>query len=437
MVGIDWHLERSMEQGTLDFNQLWFATYLKSHPTESEDGMARVTIFLRVVRRTESLCLNFCQSRMYDYQMDCGGRATHLVEQVDYGAEFVCCLRRPVDWLSETKESAEENICLAAKSHFNGTNGPTSELDKVSCIIYSSLNTSQRMKGSFRQSCKWLDNTIRSEDISKWRPVEIVLRHVHTQLETRVLSEKMEKNRLEMRRNWHWIWNESQILSSHKFLQQLPPFEAALLQFHDLLHPLWSRIEEMNAFHTAVIPESVFIEQKPFRDLLANLMDWVADRRCEIKSISSLLGDTKLAIFDLANIEARPLLSSEMRANVFILRLYYKRDQLIEFVQKITGGKSINFKRPVFPLVFSDVERFRAVEGALRKFVEDARWCTNPNNSYQIGLVPASSQLDDGEVNTILFSAKKSFNKYQATNEEKLFSGRTLHPKFRFEDRYK
>ena len=39
---------------------------------------------------------------MYNYQVDSGGWATHLVEQVVYGAEILhYTMRRPVDWRKE------------------------------------------------------------------------------------------------------------------------------------------------------------------------------------------------------------------------------------------------------------------------------------------------------------------------------------------------
>lgn len=407
MVGMNSHLEQSVDQGTLDPNELWFGHYLRTTPTEIEDGFARVTIFFRVVRRIETLCQRFVKSRMCDYQVDCGGRATHLVEQVTYGAEFVCSIRRPVDWLLETKDSAEESICLAVKAHFNQASGlESSELDKTSCTVYSSLNSGQGVKSSFRKNWKWMSDIMRFQE-SNWRPLEIVLRHIPTQLQIRLLSDRMEDDRLEMRRSWHWIWNESSFLSNRTFLQHLPPFRAALLRFHDLLQPLWDRIQELHMFRSAspVAPDFVSADLESVRELLDNLMNWMTDRRFEIKTIHSLLGDNKLDIFELAEIEARPLSSHERRANVFILRVDYERDQLIEYIQKMTGDPSPAFERPVFPVVFSGVERLRMIEDALRLFTEDARWSTNENNSYQIGLVPASSRWDDGVIQNILFPA--------------------------------
>ena len=105
MVGINSHMERSLQEKTMDLEKFWFSDYLKASPAEMEDGDARVTAFFRVIRRTESLRQHFIPSHSDDAQ---------LVEQVTYGAEFIFSMQRPVDWLKETKSSAEELIYDAA-----------------------------------------------------------------------------------------------------------------------------------------------------------------------------------------------------------------------------------------------------------------------------------------------------------------------------------
>ena len=55
MLGIDLQLEHAIKQGSLKLNQLWFANYLKPTVTEKKEDAARVTIFFRIVRRTETI----------------------------------------------------------------------------------------------------------------------------------------------------------------------------------------------------------------------------------------------------------------------------------------------------------------------------------------------------------------------------------------------
>jgi hypothetical protein len=112
LLGINSHLKQSIDQGSVDLNLLWFANFLRPCQTEDDENEALVTVFFRVVRRTENQDQQFLDSKMYDYQVESGGWATHLVEQVVYGAELICCMRRSVDWRRETKDRAEENVKL-------------------------------------------------------------------------------------------------------------------------------------------------------------------------------------------------------------------------------------------------------------------------------------------------------------------------------------
>ena len=168
LLGINSHLKDSIEQGFVDLNLLWFADFMRTDPaSEGDENEALISVFFRVVRRTETLDQHFFNSQMYNYQVDSGGWATHLVEQVVYGAELICTMRRPVDWRRESKDSAEENIYLVAKAYFDRIIGPNAintepptELDKMSCRILSSLEDVQPTETSFRQSCEFLRDVV-------------------------------------------------------------------------------------------------------------------------------------------------------------------------------------------------------------------------------------------------------------------------------------
>ncbi len=57
---------------------------------------------------------------MQEFQLMSPSRVTHLVEEITYGSELICCVRRPVDWERETnKENAEKRIYTAAKAYFD------------------------------------------------------------------------------------------------------------------------------------------------------------------------------------------------------------------------------------------------------------------------------------------------------------------------------
>ena len=417
MVGINSHMERSLQEKTMDLEKFWFSDYLKASPAEMEDGDARVTAFFRVIRRTESLRQHFIPSHSDDAQ---------LVEQVTYGAEFIFSMQRPVDWLKETKSSAEELIYDAALVYFddacrrnwNLRVKPPAELENLSCTIFSSLRETAEhaKKDSFKLSCKWLSDAIQiSEEDGqtlKWRPIDILMRQSG---EIRFSSEKLEDDKLEIRRNWQWVSNESRNLLNHRLIQRIAPFEENLIHFRHVLEPLRQYVEEN-------LVESTRESMK----LLADVTDWVKRRSNEINTVHSLLNDNNLPVFDLADIEGRVLLRREKQVKVFILRIDYEEDLLIDYIRKLTGSNASQvFKRPVFPVIFSGPEMFTTIDDALREFAEEARLFSNLNQCYLIGLVPASSHLGDGAIKSFLCPAVNRKRNYQnlMVNENELLAG--------------
>ena len=65
---------------------------------EDEKNVIQIDVYFRFERRTEKIVQeHFTHLKMYDYQLISGGqRATHLVEQVVYGAEFIFSMRKAV-----------------------------------------------------------------------------------------------------------------------------------------------------------------------------------------------------------------------------------------------------------------------------------------------------------------------------------------------------
>jgi hypothetical protein len=423
-------LNESLEQDAVDLNLLWFSNFLKTSPgcCESDENEALVVVFFRVVRRTETLDQQFLDSKLYDYQLESGGWATHLVEHVVYGAELICSMSRPVDWCRETKHSAEENIYLLAKAYFDRIIGPNAinieppaELDKISCRILSSLEDVQPTETSFRQSCEFLRDVINFKEDNQptklWRPIYIVRRQIPKQIETRILLDKIMDDKLKIERKLHWILSESRRISKHPFLTRIPPMERAIYQFISLLQRTESEILKFDV--NLIARKCLENPQGPQQDkitndlkavsdcaLLSNMIDWLMRRRSEIDTIHMLFRDTLLDIFDLEDIETRPPSNFDKRARIFILKIDYIPDPLMECIQDLTGV-SIEpvFKLPVFPAVSSGRKRLSVMRRAFVEFTEEARWGSNEKNSYHIGLAPASLPMEDGTIKTILYPA--------------------------------
>ena len=422
LLGINSHVQQSIEQGFVDLNRLWFADFLRPNVTEFHDNEAVVTAFFRVVRRTETLDRNFLDSKIYEYQLDSGGRATHLVEQVGYGSELICSMRRTVDWRRETKDSVEENIYLAAKAYFerifgpklNNNVDPPTELEKVTCRLLSSLEDVQPTETSFQQSCEFLRDVINFKEDNQpaklWRPIYIVRYQIPGQIETRIFLDKISDKRLKIERKWHWILKESRRILRHPYLNQIPPIARAVYQFLDLLEPIEKEIKQfssMNIIGNKHIQEQVGNEIKIIIDsvLLSDMVNWLIQRRCDIDAMCLLFNGKQMAMYDFAEIESRPLSTIERRARVFVLKVEYNPDPLMKRVQNLIGDPNPIIKIPVFPVMLSGKERLGVISKAFHEFSEEAHWCSNEKNNYQIGLVPVSSALDDAAIKTILYPA--------------------------------
>ncbi|XP_046463118.1 uncharacterized protein LOC124209245 [Daphnia pulex] len=424
LLGINSHVQQSIEQGFVDLDQLWFAEFLRPNVTESRDNEAIVTAFFRVVRRTETLDRQFLESKIYDYQLDSGGRATHLVEQVVYGSELICSMRRTVDWRRETKESVEENIYLVAKAYFerifgpkatsNNNIDPPAELDKLSCRILSSLEDVQPTETSFRQSCEFLRDVINFKEDNQpaklWRPIYIVRCQIPRQIETRIFWDRISDKRLKIERKWHWILKESRRILRHPYLNQIPPIARAVYQFLDLLEPIEKEIKQfnLNVLGKKYTQEQVGSDIKIIIDsvLLSDMVNWLIQRRCDIDAMCLLFKGKQMAMYDIAEIESRPHSTIERRARVFVLKVEYNPDPLMKRVQNLIGDPNPIIKIPVFPVMLSgNKERLAVVSQAFHEFSEEAHWCSNDKNNYQIGLVPVSSALDEATIKTILYPA--------------------------------
>ena len=103
------------------------------------------------------------------------------MQQVIYGAEIICSIRKDVKLQIEKKKNIEDNICRAAKIYIDAAikmnwtklERPPAELDNISCQIFSSVDVGQQvMTGSFLQFCEWFRKNITLASHSKWKPVD-------------------------------------------------------------------------------------------------------------------------------------------------------------------------------------------------------------------------------------------------------------------------
>ena len=410
LLGINSHLMRNINRGVIDLSPLWFAEFIKDIPIEQDKNVAQVTIFLRSICRSESIDQQTIRSTMQYYRKISRGRATHLVEKVNYGAELICQIRRTVDVRYEDKDSVEESIYLAAKSYFNlamqtlwhNFPPPPPDLDNVHCTILDSLNAGQTKHGNFQQCCGWVIQVMAFNNPHKWRPVDIVLSEITLQMEALLQSEKIVDIQFQVDKNkdtFEWIRSQSRIISNYGRLDRVPPLERMLCHFKDLLKPFSKYMEDFQLKLYARTHDQSLKELQLISGSLVAMRDWLMHRRREIQIICSLVKDTQLPMFDLADIETRQPTSTEKRAKVFVLKMDYKQDPLMDSIQKMVGHEEPRFPLPEFSIASCDKKRFEHVALLFNTFDRLHNMLRHGQSQmiYNIGLVPTSSTYRDGD----------------------------------------
>jgi len=412
VLGINAHLRSSIKKESVDLNQLWNGNFLKPNQSKEVSNVAQVTFYFRVVRRIERLHPKFLDSKLNEYQLQSGGLATHLVEQVVYGAEFICSMWRTINCQHETKENVEGIIYSEVEHYFNQIFGQNStspdslaSLDAVKCQILSSLDARNELEGSFRESIQYLMDAMSfDKDDSHWKPIEITLRNIPEQMEARLWLEreadfKFRRDNLEV--TFNWIFNESETLNG-AHLEMFPQFQSVMCQFHFLLGPLGEKIKRLDA---TITPQRVFVVNQ-FSNLLLGMTEWLIQRRSEIEKILRLIKDTQLTVLDLAVIENRTAPNKRNRAKVFVLRAELKPDPLVQFICKfIDHPLGLIASLPVLPILLADKERLQKIRRELDKFSKEAQLNSSldqdERNSYHIGITSEYPNLTDGMITTI------------------------------------
>ncbi|KAK4030178.1 hypothetical protein OUZ56_023154 [Daphnia magna] len=409
ILGINSHLFQNIEKGLPDSHQPWFANYLNEKPnTDDDEKEAQVTAFFRVERRTEILDRNFMRSKMY--QLRSGDRATHLVGDVIYGAELICSMRRPLNLERETKEGAEQSIYLAAKEYFNQTiDGKTpsmdldlkAKLEKISFTVFSSLKPGEQTEKSFSEFGEYLKKICCSDkdDYSpKWKPIDLVLIFIPTQVEAQIWEDRKSDFAFEMdghRFKCTWIQKAISSISNHSHIDRFPRFKNVINQFQNLLQSFDRKIDEFCKPNEPCHPEDAL---KKMSILLDDINDWLAQRAKEIEKFSSLTKGTQFDALDLEEIKHLMAEQDKKSVRVFHLKVEYEKDPVIDRILEVVGHQTTVAPLPVFPF-FSKEKEFRSVRSALKEFAKEFQQMDGSlqgDTSCYIGLVPVSSTISNG-----------------------------------------
>jgi hypothetical protein len=117
-------------------DQLWFAEYLRTSQPKGviasffDSREENVNFFFRVVRRIQTLHPELLDSKPNEFQLESANKATHLVEQVVYGAEFICSMQNIPK--KNDPVNAKRRICITTYEYFNQTFSHRSTISKTS-----------------------------------------------------------------------------------------------------------------------------------------------------------------------------------------------------------------------------------------------------------------------------------------------------------------
>ncbi|XP_046633373.1 uncharacterized protein LOC124312878 isoform X2 [Daphnia pulicaria] len=419
---INTHLRISIDNKFVDLSQLWFADFLESSQAAAEvedNNGAQVTFVFRACRQIEALCPKFIDSKLNEYQIATYGQVTHLVEQVIYGAEFICSLQRTIDRQHETKEKAEINLYLAAEEYFNqvfGLNNDSPDLpaalDNVQCQILSSLDPGNELEGSFQKSIQHLKDAMSFDnDDSHWRPVEITLRNIPEQMEARRRYEM--KNDVIKRCNMRQAtfdrimdFGVAEFNDPLNHFKIFPQLHIVISQFSWLLGPLKQKIQRFHeTLKTTTNPERN-LEERQISNLLRDTLYWMFHLRSDMDKIFWLIEGTQLKILDLAKIEMLTATNKLNRAKVFVLRAEFYPSPLIESIYAYIGNPSaITAPLPVLPILLGDKRQLEKIREELQQFSAEAQSNSlldqeELRHRYYIGITSEYPHLTDGTVTT-------------------------------------
>jgi hypothetical protein len=280
------------------------------------------------------------------------------------------------------------------------------ELDKINCTIFSSIDPGNVKIGTLEDSCKMIRDAVSSTKKDKWKPIEMTLKDIPAQIEARIRSEKLSDVDYEKERHFAMmkaIIKESNVISKLPSISRVPPFEKVMCQFLDLMAPFR---KEMESFHLRLFekrlmaPEQYLSEMKPISDLLMDITNWLIRRRKEIENMCLLLSDTNLCMTDLEEIKNSVSSGKEKSTRVFILKMDCFPDPRIDNLAKFIRNQE-PFKLPIFLIEICGKHRIEHCNQLLKAF-------SNKNTDYssQIGLVPISSSMNDGTVIRIGYNTK-------------------------------
>ena len=428
-----------------------FSSYLK-RASEAESKMARVSFLLRVVQRIEKLDKDSVpKAGPFDRRKSIKSKPSLMqmvVEEVVYGVELLCTMRREIHRSTESKQQAEERMYYAAKTYLDQITGlhpsdtaqqpPLSaELDSVDCDIADSSTDNEvgknkkKNKTSLSDFGRQLKDALNKDTV---HPIEFTVGPLKPP--TADIA-KMLRSDEELDMLFHkeyctylieWINSKVKSISSQPIVEHIPCLKTMMTTLERQLQPVFNKV--MDSYRARGNKESSGCGLGHLKDqseLLVDIVDWLVCRQVEIETLATLLGpvcckNSKLSIpvLDLTQtdgsdndqLEGAPI--PPEGSTFLFLKVDYVVDSIIrklstygvdEGLTETTVADTL-LHRPVFLAVSTmDEERKKSLSDTLRQFVAEAE--TNQSSdealsgSFQVALVAKTSPIEEGAIHKV------------------------------------
>ena len=297
--GVDHYLSRQLNARQFEMNRLWFYNHLKDEAfcNCNSDNEFQIIVYVTYIRKTETLKESFINSNIWNY---CDNRhsGTHLVEEVDYGAEFVLRLRKPIDPSKESKQVLGQTMRIALRTKFfSGRSVVISYppilnemLETMNCSFQGSIGNGFMYSGTFDQCFQKIQEMTDMEKNDRqniWRPVTMQLRRIPTKLEIQVAIDSSRDIAFHLKEMQQLITQQCHCMTKSPSFNRLPTLKQSLVEVQTLLEQLTSAcnniIDELQGKHYS--PKQYDSITEPYADLLGEASHWLTKYHEDVEKV--------------------------------------------------------------------------------------------------------------------------------------------------------
>ena len=414
-LGIDPHHSRQLGAQTIQMNRLWFYNYLKDEAINNCNEI-QVAAYLVFTRRSESLNDDFVDSNIWRYHENKYG-GTHLVQEVDYGAEFILWMRKPVDPSKETKDSVEKTMNFELNHYLenffdNDTTSPPSTLnemfDTMICSFEGSIGNGCVSNVTFEQGLRMireLTDTEVNDRQNIWRPVRMEILRIPTKVEIQVAIDTYEEIVLNFKRDHQRLTKECQHLIESPYLHRVPFLKKPLVVVQKLLEKIASDFNKtIDDLQDKQYSPKYQIITDLYTDTITKAITWLARYHEDVKNVAFLLEGNNLQVLDLRSINkpVKEVGDDVKRTHVFVLYftcITTNHDTCLEE----------SAKNPEEDLCECDFEisseepnvTWKNICKEWQGFLNEANHSAGKDIDYAVGILSPSSPYREGMVVTI------------------------------------